>query len=91
MKSAVIVFPASNCDRDARPRWSRSTGKRPQMVWHQDTDLPDVDCRAAGRLFLWRLFALRRHGGQSPIMRDGQGACRRAAARCSASATASRS
>ena len=43
MKSAVIVFPASNCDRDAKVALEQMTGKTPHMVWHQDTSVPDVD------------------------------------------------
>ena len=43
MKSAVIVFPASNCDRDAQTALQQMTGKDPHMVWHQDSVLPDVD------------------------------------------------
>ena len=43
MKSAVIVFPASNCDRDAQTALKDMTGKAPAMVWHQDSELPDVD------------------------------------------------
>jgi phosphoribosylformylglycinamidine synthase subunit PurQ / glutaminase len=43
MKSAVIVFPASNCDRDAQTALKQMTGKDPHMVWHQDSVLPDVD------------------------------------------------
>ncbi len=43
MKSAVVVFPASNCDRDAAMALEQVTGSKPQMVWHGDSDLPDVD------------------------------------------------
>ena len=43
MKSAVIVFPASNCDRDAAAALKDMTGKTPAMVWHQDSELPEVD------------------------------------------------
>ncbi len=43
MKSAVVVFPASNCDRDAQTALKQLTGKDPHMVWHGDADLPDVD------------------------------------------------
>ena len=43
MKSAVIVFPAANCDRDAQVALTQMTGKAPHMVWHQDSELPDVD------------------------------------------------
>ena len=41
MKSAVIVFPGSNCDRDAATAIERVTGKAPVMTWHKETDLPD--------------------------------------------------
>lgn len=41
MKSAVIVFPGSNCDRDAAVALERVTGRRPIMVWHKETHLPD--------------------------------------------------
>ncbi|UYY59459.1 phosphoribosylformylglycinamidine synthase subunit PurQ [Sphingomonas sp. S2-65] len=44
MKSAVIVFPGSNCDRDIATALQDVTGTKPQMVWHGDSDLPaDVD------------------------------------------------
>jgi phosphoribosylformylglycinamidine synthase len=43
MKSAVIVFPASNCDRDAATALKDMTGNAPAMVWHQDNELPEVD------------------------------------------------
>lgn len=42
MKSAVIVFPASNCDRDAKTVLV-ATGNNPMMVWHRDSELPKVD------------------------------------------------
>jgi phosphoribosylformylglycinamidine synthase len=43
LKSAVIVFPASNCDRDAQVALKQLTSKDPHMVWHQESALPDVD------------------------------------------------
>ncbi len=43
MKSAVVVFPASNCDRDAATALEQLTGHRPHMVWHQESALPEVD------------------------------------------------
>lgn len=43
MKSAVIVFPASNCDRDAAVALTQITGKKPAMVWHGDAQVPDAD------------------------------------------------
>ena len=41
MKSAVIVFPGSNCDRDMAVALEQVTGNRPAMVWHRETDLPE--------------------------------------------------
>jgi phosphoribosylformylglycinamidine synthase subunit PurQ / glutaminase len=43
MKSAVIVFPGSNCDRDVQVALAASSDTPPIMVWHGDTDLPSVD------------------------------------------------
>ncbi len=43
MKTAVVVFPASNCDRDAAVAVEKVTGAKPAMVWHGDRDLPEVD------------------------------------------------
>jgi phosphoribosylformylglycinamidine synthase I len=41
MKSAVIVFPGSNCDRDLAVAFEQASGKKAQMVWHKDVTLPD--------------------------------------------------
>ena len=41
MKSAVIVFPGSNCDRDVAVALEQVTGRKPAMVWHKDSALPD--------------------------------------------------
>jgi phosphoribosylformylglycinamidine synthase I len=41
MKSAVIVFPGSNCDRDLAVALELVTGRKPAMVWHRDSELPD--------------------------------------------------
>jgi phosphoribosylformylglycinamidine synthase len=40
MKSAVIVFPGSNCDRDLAVAIRDVTGHAPDMLWHQETELP---------------------------------------------------
>ncbi|WP_033923289.1 phosphoribosylformylglycinamidine synthase subunit PurQ [Sphingomonas sp. 37zxx] len=40
MKTAVIVFPGSNCDRDIATALHDVTGVVPTMVWHGDTELP---------------------------------------------------
>lgn len=41
MKSAVIVFPGSNCDRDLAVAFERATGEAPRMIWHKETTLPE--------------------------------------------------
>src|SRR6185437_7672331 len=41
MNTAVIVFPGSNCDRDLAVALELVTGRKPAMVWHQESELPD--------------------------------------------------
>jgi phosphoribosylformylglycinamidine synthase len=41
MKTAVIVFPGSNCDRDLAVALESVTGTKPHMVWHGESELPD--------------------------------------------------
>ncbi len=43
MKSAVVTFPASNCDRDMFDALEKITGQTPHRIWHQDCEIPDVD------------------------------------------------
>jgi phosphoribosylformylglycinamidine synthase I len=40
MKSAVITFPGSNCDRDAVTALQK-VGSKIQKIWHQETNLDD--------------------------------------------------
>ena len=42
MKSSVIIFPGSNCDRDMDVAL-RKFGFKNQMVWHNDTKIPKSD------------------------------------------------
>ena len=41
MKSAVIVFPGSNCDRDMAVALAKVTNEQPKMVWHGEAELPE--------------------------------------------------
>ncbi len=71
MKSAVVVFPGSNCDRDLAIALRETTGTAPTMVWHRDTALPDgVDIVALPGGFSYgdylRCGAM---SARSPIMR----------------------
>jgi phosphoribosylformylglycinamidine synthase subunit PurQ / glutaminase len=43
MKSAVIHFPGINRERDMLMALESVTGKKPHLVWHAETTLPDVD------------------------------------------------
>ena len=43
MKFGIIVFPGSNCDRDMATVTQGILGRPTRMVWHQDTDLSDID------------------------------------------------
>lgn len=71
MKSAVIVFPASNCDRDIADSLEQATGARPQMVWHTEPEVPDCDLIVLPGGFSYgdylRCGAI---AANSPIMKD---------------------
>lgn len=43
MQACVIVFPASNCDRDMKVALEASIGSPVDMVWHRDTQLGHYD------------------------------------------------
>ena len=72
MRSAVVVFPGSNCDRDCAVAVERSTGSSPAMVWHAETSLPDdIDLVVLPGGFSYgdylRAGAM---AAQSPVMRE---------------------
>ena len=72
MKTAVVVFPGSNCDRDIAIALEQVTGTKPVMVWHRDATLPDdVSLVAVPGGFSYGDYL--RSGAiaaRSPIMRD---------------------
>jgi phosphoribosylformylglycinamidine synthase len=43
MKFGVIVFPGSNCDRDVAWVTQGLLEQPTRMIWHQETDLGDID------------------------------------------------
>jgi phosphoribosylformylglycinamidine synthase len=71
MKASVIVFPGSNCDRDAAVALQAATGKAPAMVWHGDAALPASDLIVLPGGFSYgdylRSGAMAAH---SPVMRE---------------------
>ncbi len=71
MRTAVVVFPGSNCDRDIAVALREVTGTAPTMVWHGDSDVPqDVGLIALPGGFSYgdylRCGAI---AAQSPIMK----------------------
>ena len=71
MKAAVVVFPGSNCDRDAMRALTLATGQKPHMAWHGDAAMPDVDLIVLPGGFSYgdylRTGAMAAH---SPVMRE---------------------
>ena len=71
MKAGVVVFPGSNCDRDVAVALEQSTGKRTAMIWHRDTELPDLDLIVVPGGFSYgdylRCGAM---GAHSPVMQE---------------------
>jgi len=43
MRAGIVVFPGINRERDMAIALERSSGRKPRMVWHRDTDLSDLD------------------------------------------------
>ena len=43
MKSAVVLLPGLNRDRDMIAALTKISGRAPATVWQTDTDIPDVD------------------------------------------------
>ena len=43
MKAGIVVFPGSNREGDMARALEQASGKKPTMLWHADTELPDLD------------------------------------------------
>ncbi len=73
MKSAVIVFPGINRERDMMLALEATTGVKPVAVWHTETTLPAVDLVVVPGGFSYgdylRCGAI---AARSPIMADIQ-------------------
>ncbi len=44
MKFGVVIFPGSNCDADCHDAVATVTGQEVRYVWHEETDISDIDC-----------------------------------------------
>jgi len=79
VKSAVIVFPGSNCDRDLAEALRLVGGRAPEMVWHRESELPaGLDLIAIPGGFSYGDYL--RSGAmaaQSPVMRAVRDAAER--------------
>jgi phosphoribosylformylglycinamidine synthase I len=71
VKTAVIVFPGSNCDRDIATALQDVTGTAPAMVWHRETELPQGTSLIAlpGGFSYGDYLRCGAIAAQSPIMR----------------------
>lgn len=71
MKSAVVVFPGINRERDMMLALESITGVKPLSVWHTETELPKVDLVVVPGGFSYgdylRCGAI---AARSPIMQD---------------------
>jgi phosphoribosylformylglycinamidine synthase len=69
--AAIVVFPGSNRERDMKVALTQSMGREPAMVWHRDTELPEVDLIVIPGGFSYgdylRCGAIAAH---SPVMRE---------------------
>ncbi len=69
MKAGIVVFPGINRERDLAIALERSTGHKPRMIWHKETDVAGLDLIAIPGGFSYgdylRCGAM---AAQSPVM-----------------------
>ena len=71
MKSHVIVFPGSNCDRDVAVAIKNISGLQPQMVWHKETSIDQSDLIVVpGGFSYGNYLRCGAMASTSPIMQD---------------------
>jgi phosphoribosylformylglycinamidine synthase len=70
MRAGIVVFPGINRERDLAIALERSSGRKPRMIWHRETDLEGLDLIAIPGGFSYgdylRCGAM---AAQSPVMR----------------------
>ncbi len=71
MKSAIILFPGTNREKDMEMALTHVTGQAPSIVWHKESTLPDCDLMVLPGGFSYgdylRCGAMAAH---SPIMQE---------------------
>ncbi len=43
MKTAIVIFPGTNRERDVAIALRQAAGRAPRMLWHRETELGDAD------------------------------------------------
>lgn len=43
MRVGVVLFPGTNRERDVLTAFTRASGRRPRLVWHEESDLAGLD------------------------------------------------
>lgn len=71
MKSAIILFPGTNREKDMEMALTHVTGRAPDIVWHKESTLPECDLMVLPGGFSYgdylRCGAMAAH---SPIMKE---------------------
>lgn len=71
MKTAILIFPGTNREHDMADAVEEITGKRPDMIWHKETELKNYDLLILPGGFSYgdylRCGAMAAH---SPIMKE---------------------
>jgi phosphoribosylformylglycinamidine synthase I len=71
MKTAIIVFPGTNREKDMADAIEKISGDRPELIWHKETSLKDYDLIVLPGGFSYgdylRCGAMAAH---SPIMKE---------------------
>jgi len=71
MRAGIVLFPGTNRERDMALALQRVSGRKPQMLWHRDTELPEgIDLVVlAGGFSYGDYLRCGAMAAQSPIMR----------------------
>ena len=71
MKTAILIFPGTNREQDMADAVEKISGKRPDMIWHKETELKNYDLLILPGGFSYgdylRCGAMAAH---SPIMKE---------------------
>ncbi len=81
MRAALLLFPGINRERDMALAVRQSFGAAPQIIWHKETALPDVDLVIIpGGFSFGDYLRCGAMAAQSPVMREVAAAAERGVA-----------